>query len=184
MFISTPSSYKNGNGMANREIELPARKPGFHRDFEGEEDRFVAAYEEGVERLAEAIELALDGEVGQEARLTAGLTAALEFLATDPPLARLLLVEALASRRARLEHERSVERLAVALRPVVAMRAGGGAVPVEVPLLLAGGLASLLSGRVAAGEAERLPEARDPLLDYLLGSSLPATPRFAGERPA
>ena len=49
--------------------------------------------------------------------------------------------------------------------------------------MLAGGLASHLSGRILAGEAERLPELHDPLLHYLLASSL-AAPRTADERRA
>jgi hypothetical protein len=49
---------------------------------------------------------------------------------------------------------------------------------------LAGGLASHLSGRVLAGEAEWLPELRDLLHQYLLVSALAASSRSAGERRA
>lgn len=45
--------------------------------------------------------------------------------------------------------------------------------------LLAGGLASHLSGRVLAGEAERLGEDHDLLLSYLLAPSLAADARAA-----
>lgn len=133
-----------------------------------EEDRVVAAYEDGVERLAAAVETAVRGESSWVARLSAGLRAGLDFLAADPTLAHLLLVESLPpDRPARLDHERSLDRLAEALRP-----------PPEPPdserfsdeaaRLLAGGLASHLSGRVLAGEAERLSEDHDLLLSYLL----------------
>lgn len=47
----------------------------------------------------------------------------------------------------------------------------------------AGGLASHLSGRILAGEAERLPELHDPLLQYLLAPSLAAL-HTADERRA
>jgi hypothetical protein len=133
----------------------------------------------GVERLAAAVEVAAAAESDWSARVSAGLRAGLDFLAADPPLAHLLLVESLAADRpARLEHERSLVRLAEALRPPGDL-AGGEAVPEETLRLLAGGLASHLSGRVLAGQAERLPEDHDLLLGYLLAPSQVADARVA-----
>ena len=101
--------------------------------------------------------------------LSAGLRAGLEFLAADPPLAHLLLVESLAAARpARLEHERSLVAPCRSAAPACRAPSGGEVVPEETVRLLAGGLASHLSGRVLAGEAERLAEDHDLLLQYLL----------------
>jgi AcrR family transcriptional regulator len=151
----------------------------FYEHFKGKEACFAAAYEDGVERLADAVEAAA-GEGGEwEVRLATGLGAGLELLAADPPLAHLLFVEALAAARpARLEHERSLVRLAEALRPPADIP-GGEVVPEETLRLLAGGLASHVSGRVLAGEAERLPGDRDLLLQYLLAPSVGADARVA-----
>lgn len=143
----------------------------FYEHFRGKEACFAAAYEDGVERLATAAEVAALEEDRWHRRLSAGLTSALGFLAADPPLAHLLLVESLAAARpARLEHERSLVRLAEALRPPAEL-AGGEVVPEETLRLLAGGLASHVSGRVLAGEADRLAEDHDLLLRYLLAPS-------------
>jgi AcrR family transcriptional regulator len=151
----------------------------FYEHFRGKEACFAAAYEDGVERLAATAEAAAANEGAWEARLAAGLRAGLDFLAADPPLAHLLLVEALAAARpARLEHERSLARLAEALRPPAELP-GGEVVPEETLLLLAGGLASYLSGCVLGGEAEKLPDARDFLLKYLLAPSVGADARVA-----
>lgn len=140
----------------------------FYEHFKGKEICFAAAYEDGVERLAAVVESAAAGELRWAMRLSAGLRAGLDFLAADPSFAHLLLVESLAAARpARLEHERSLVRLAEALRPQADLR-GGEVVPEETTRLLAGGLASHVSGRVLAGEAERLPEDHDLLLQYLL----------------
>ncbi len=49
--------------------------------------------------------------------------------------------------------------------------------------MLAGGLTSHLSGHILAGEAERLPELHEPLLQYLLAPSLAAL-RTTDERRA
>ena len=156
----------------------------FYERFESKELCFAAAYEDGVERLAAAAGKAARGEHGWVNQLSAGLTAGLEFLAADPPLAHLLLVESLAAARsARLEHERSLEWLAEVLRPPAADGQGRGAVSQETARILAGGLASHLSGRILAGEAERLPELHGPLLQYLLAPSLAAL-RTTDERRA
>lgn len=149
----------------------------FYERFENKEVCFAAAYEDGVERLADAVEAAAKGEDGWDVRVSAGLRAGLEFLAADPHLAHLLLVEALAAARpARLEHERSLERLAEALRPA-SDTSGEEILPEETLRLLAGGLASHLSGRVLAGEAERLPGDHDLLLGFLLAPTQAADAR-------
>jgi AcrR family transcriptional regulator len=165
-------------------------RPTFYEYFEGKEQCFAAAYDDGVERLVDAVEVAVEGGSDWAGGLSAGLRAGLDFLAASPPLAHLLLVESLAaSRPARLEHERTLERLAAALRPPPSESVGGvaltgTALTAETGRLLAGGLASHLSGRVLAGEAERLPESHDLLLPYLLAPFLAATSRSAGERRA
>jgi len=152
----------------------------FYERFESKELCFAAAYDDGMERLAATVGKAAGGERGWTNQLSAGLMAGLEFLAADPPVAHLLFVESLAAARpARLEHERSLERLAEVLRPSVA----DAEVARETARMLAGGLASHLSGRILAGEAERLPELHGPLLQYLLAPSLAAL-RTTDERRA
>jgi AcrR family transcriptional regulator len=154
----------------------------FYERFESKELCFAAAYEDGVERLAVVVEDAAQEQRGWTNQLSAGLRAGLEFLAAQPSLAHLLFVEALAAARpARLEHERSLERLAEALRPTTGD--GQGAVSEETARMLAGGLASHLSGCVLASEAKRLPELHDQILQYLLAPSLAAL-RTTDERRA
>lgn len=153
----------------------------FYERFESKELCFASAYEDGVERLAKAVGEAVGGGRDRTNQLSAGLMAGLEFLAADRFLAHLLFVEALAAARpARLEHERSLERLAEVLRPPAA---DGGEISEETARMLAGGLASHLSGRILAGEAERLPELHSSLLQYLLAPSLAAL-RTTDERRA
>jgi AcrR family transcriptional regulator len=152
-------------------------RPTFYEHFEGKDDCFAAAYADGVERLAGAVEAAVGGLADPVEALATGLNAGLELLATEPALAHLLLVESLAAARpARLEHERTLGRLANALRQASIGPAGEGALPPETARLLAGGVASHLAGRILAGETEELPASRDLLLGYLL-ASLPASSR-------
>ena len=160
-------------------------RPTFYEHFEGKESCFAAAYEDGVQRLSAAVESAAQGLAEWHGRLSAGLSAGLDFLAASPPLAHLLLVESLAAARpARLEHEQMLVRLAQALRRAQAGLPGGQAVSGQTARLLAGGLVSHLSGRVLAGEAEHLPESHDLLLQYLLAPSPPTASSGAAERRA
>jgi AcrR family transcriptional regulator len=153
----------------------------FYERFESKELCFAAAYEDGVERLATAVGEAVRGERGWANQLSTGLMAGLEFLAADPPLAHLLFVESLAAARpARLEHEHSLERLARVLRPPAI---GGRGVSEETARMLAGGLASHVSGRILAGGTQKLPELHDSLIKYLLAPSLAAL-HTADERRA
>src|SRR6188768_4247108 len=59
----------------------------FYERFESKELCFAAAYEDGVERLAEAVGEAARSGRGWANKLSAGLSAGLAFLAADPPLA-------------------------------------------------------------------------------------------------
>jgi len=155
----------------------------FYEHFRGKEACFAAAYEDGVERLSAAVAMAAAGERTWAERLSAGLAAGLDFLAADPPLAHLLLVEALAPPRpARLEHERSLVRLAEALCPPPNAAAASDAVTEEERRLLAGGLASYVSGRVLAGDTERLGEDHDLLLQYLLAAPRRSAQLLGAER--
>lgn len=155
----------------------------FYERFESKELCFAAAYEDGVERLAAFVAEAAANEARWASQLSSGLRAGLEFLAADPALAHLLLVESLASSRPiRLEHERSLERLADALCPPSGQ--GWKSIPGDTARMLAGGLASHLSGQILAGEAESLPELHDSLLQYLLAPAAAATVQSMDERRA
>jgi AcrR family transcriptional regulator len=157
-------------------------RPTFYERFESKDACFEAAYRDGVERLAEAIAVAGKTALDRGERLAAGLAAGLDFLAANPTWAHLLLVESLAAPRpARLEHERALDRLAESLRAVLGPVPG---LPPETPRLLAGSLASHLSGRVLAGEAEQLTDSRELLLAFLLAPAQVAAPRETAARRA
>jgi AcrR family transcriptional regulator len=150
----------------------------FYERFESKELCFAAAYEDGVEELVAVIEAAGRDEREWAGQLAAGLEAGLGFLAARPPLAHLLLVESLAAARpVRLEHERSLVRLAEALRPPDLEAASE-----ETTRLLAGGLVSHLSRRVLTDEAEHLVQDYDLLLQYLLAATTSSAERQGAAR--
>jgi hypothetical protein len=130
------------------------------------------AFADAERRLAAAVEAAAGAESDGTRRLSAGLRAALDFLAADPAVARLVLVDSLRPEGpARLEYERALGRLAEALRGAQAATPDALALSPESASLLAGGIVSHLSGLVLRGEVERLPESHDLLLQFVLGPS-------------
>lgn len=117
-------------------------------------------YDEAIVLLSTTVERAASHETCWEARLAAGLDAALELLADDPSLAHLLFVETLeATRPVPPANGRQLEELAAAMQPSLADVADADGMPVETELmpLLATGAVSYLSARIQAGEGNRLP---------------------------
>ena len=104
-------------------------------------------------RLLEEVDRACGEQVGKGAKLRAGARAVLALLAADPPTARLLTVEVLALGPAGAE--RNDEAIAA-----FAERSGAAWPAVA-------GAAMLIGKRVMAGEAARLPEFEDELLELL-----------------
>jgi hypothetical protein len=140
-------------------------------------DGSLAAYRTGFEKIATVVGAAVEGEKDRTLRVSAGLRAGLELLAEDPTLAQLLLTEPLASASPlRVEHERSLARLAGALIPVVAP-GSSRETSENLARLVAGGLVSYLSGRVVAGETADLGASHHLLLQYLLAGTDAVAPR-------
>ena len=145
--------------------------------------RFLAAGEDGVERLSRSVALALSEERDWVSRLSAGLRAGLDLLAADPDLAHLLLVELPAAAGDSSLYERSLDRFAGVLQPP--SPPGGAEAADEMAHLLAAGVVSHLAGRVLVGESDRLGESHPLLFRYLLTPALTAARSdTGGRRPA
>jgi AcrR family transcriptional regulator len=146
----------------------------FYANFESKEQCFLAAFEVVVEHLGELIAEAVEGVEGWSRRAIATAHAVLRFLAAEPDLARLCLVE---SRGAGLavttRFNEAAGRLAPLLRQGRAERPPGERpLPDSTEDSTIGSLISLVQRKVAAGEAVQLEEllpdcAELALLPYL-----------------
>lgn len=139
----------------------------FYETFADKEDCFLAAYDDAVDRCDAYVSAAYAGEEPWSVRLERAVHAFLAFLAAEPDLARLGVVEVvaigprgLARRDATLTRFRSFVEAKRADLPA-------SAPPSElVAEAITGGIYELVYARVARGEAERLPELREDLLHY------------------
>lgn len=151
----------------------------FYQHFEDLWACLLAAYENEAARLCEGIEAACRelveqrgpvAEADRRGRARTGIAAAIELLAAEPNVTRLLSAEpppqiaALATARRDL-----VERLGALLRGVLADPSGATPLP-GLERRLIGAALALVSTRAASGDPRRLRELEPELADLLLAS--------------
>lgn len=146
----------------------------FYANFESKEQCFLAAFEVVVDHLRELVAEAAAPVEGWPQKAIAATRAVLAFLAAEPDLARLCLVESRGAGPAVVARfNESVGELAPALAHGRAERPEGGRLPDSTEDSTIGSLVSLVSRRVAAGEAARLedllPECAELILLPYLG---------------
>jgi AcrR family transcriptional regulator len=143
----------------------------FYEHFSSKDECFVAAYDTVMKELQERVSVAFDEEDGWPRAIRAGIGAMLEFLAGEPNLARLCMVEALVAGPA------VVERYDAAIQSFVPyFEAGRKGRSKEVlsrlspttEEALVGGMVSLISRRIIAGKAEELEELLPDLVEFTL----------------
>ena len=143
----------------------------FYEHFSSKDECFVAAYDTVMKELQERVSAAFDeGEEWPQA-IRAGIEAMLQFLAAEPNLARLCMVEALVAGPA------VVERYDAAIKSFVPyFQQGREGRPPEVLARLSptteealvGGMVSLISRRIIAGKTGELEDLLPDLVEFTL----------------
>jgi AcrR family transcriptional regulator len=143
----------------------------FYEHFSSKDECFVVAYETVMEELRERVSKAFDAVDDWPRAIRAGIGAMLSFLAADPNLARLCMVEALVAGPV------VVERYDAAIQSFVPYFQEGreGRSPEVLARLsptteeaLVGGMVSLISRRIIAGKAAELEELLPDLVEFTL----------------
>lgn len=131
----------------------------FYANFEGKEQCFLAAFEVVVAHLRELVAEAVGGIPDWPRRAIAATRAVLEFLASEPDLARLCLVESRGAGPAVAgRFNEAAGELAPLLRQGRAERKGERPLPDSTEDSTIGSLVSLAYRKAAAGEAAQLPD--------------------------
>ena len=164
----------------------------FYEHFSSKEECFVAAYEAVMEELRERVGHGFEEAEDWAGGIRAGIAAMLRFLAAEPAMARLCMVEALVAGPVVVQrYDAAIESFAPYFRAGRARReeaaayngneAGGASAngdrtagPDGEPLApateeaLVGGMVSLISRRVMAGETEQLEALLPDLVEFVL----------------
>jgi AcrR family transcriptional regulator len=149
----------------------------FYELFKSKEECFLAALDVVHDHLQELIADAVSGVEDWPRRVVAALRVALDFLAAEPDLARLCLVESVAATPAIAIRFREV---VLACEPPLARGRAELADPdsllpgTEDAIL--GGIVSLATRSIVSGEAESLPTLLPDLVEFALGPYLGAKP--------
>lgn len=146
-------------------------KSDFYKHFESKDDCFVAAYDVAIKRIRNQVEEACGEQpgAGWAARMQVGIAALLVFLASEPALASMVLVEGLRAGRGIYDrYQAALESFVPALREGAPRALHGTAVPEAMDEAVVGGVASLLARRVLNEEGEQLDALLPEVLEFAL----------------
>jgi AcrR family transcriptional regulator len=149
----------------------------FYKNFGDKQECFAVAHEAGHERLLEILTQPCDPGASVEERVERSLAAALDALAADPDMARLLFVEAPSSagEEIALHYHEWLRRYGALLRSA-APQAAASSAAAEIDQVIVGGIASRVASEVLQGEAAGLRDLTEPLVNYVLAFYGPARP--------
>src|SRR3954469_17575854 len=173
----TQAVYRKGYAaatVADAVREARVSRGTFYAEFASKEECFLEAYRHGVDvLLARVATAAREAEGDWAVRLRAGMRAYLEALAGEPRFARTYLLEIQAAgARAQAERDaalrRFAERYASSFSAAAAERPDLSMPSDDLLFALAAGVSELICARLRAGDADRLPDLEDPLVDFAL----------------
>lgn len=147
----------------------------FYELFDGKEDCFLTAFGVVRDHLEDLIGKVATAEHDWPHRVIAGLRAALDFFAAEPGLARFCLLEAVSA-----TPTTAIRFREAVLAAVPALSEGRAELTDQTALLpetedaILGGIVSLATRWVIAGEAEKLADLLPDLVDFTLGPYLGA----------
>ena len=132
----------------------------FYEQFADKEACFMAAYEAAAIRARDAVRTTTREGDDWEASVRTGIQALMDFLAAEPQLARLLVVEVNGA------GPTALRRRTEAVREFAAMLAQTGKENAPLPAQVAvGGIWEVVHALVLEGRADELPELVDPLVE-------------------
>ncbi len=161
----------SGTTIAHITRHAAVSRRTFYEHFSSKDECFVAAYDTVMAELRERVSQGFEEAGDWPHAVKAGIGAMLSFLAAEPHLARLCMVEALVAGPV------VVERYDAAIQSFVPyFQSGREGRPPEVLARLSptteealvGGMVSLISRRIIAGKAEELEELLPDLVEFTL----------------
>ena len=159
----------------------------FYENFADKEACFLAAFDIIVDHLRKVMEEAGEGAPDWAHRVVAAIRAALRFLASEPQLARLCLVESVTTTPAiAARYREAILSFVPSLRQGRRERVESRELPESTEDSLIGASASMISRQIAAGGADRLEDLAGDITAFVLSPYLGSEEarRLAAEAPA
>ena len=141
----------------------------FYKNFGDKQECFAGAHEVGHERLFDVLTQPCEAGATIEERVEGSLAAALDALAAEPDVARLLFVEApSAGEEIALRYHEWLGRYGTLLRSAAPDLPPQSIPAPEVEGVIVGGIASRVASEVLNGRAAKLRDLTAPLVEYVL----------------
>ena len=141
----------------------------FYEHFADKEACFLAAYEMVADHIAAAMRAAADSFEDWPQKVRAALATMLRFLAGEPELARLCMIEPIAAGgEIAARHRASMQGLVAILKAGRPEHAGSRPLPEATEETLVGGIVSLIVRELSAGRAAKLEELLPDLVELTL----------------
>ena len=143
-----------------------ARKT-LYDNFEGKEEVFLTAFDSAVDEALERIEAdCAEVEGGWEEQVQAGLAAFLRYVAENPALARMCMIEALSATQAATErYEAAMQRFVDLTKRTVPQ---DDQLPETIEETLVGGVAWIVYQQIRRQEAEKAEDLLPELSEFML----------------
>jgi AcrR family transcriptional regulator len=143
-----------------------ARKT-LYDNFEGKEEVFLAAFDSAVDEVLQRIEAdCAEVEGDWEERVQAGLAAFLRYIAENPALARMCMIEALSATQAATErYEAAMQRFVELTKRTVPQ---DDQLPETIEETLVGGVAWIVYQQIRRQEAEKAEDLLPELSEFML----------------
>lgn len=130
----------------------------FYDNFRNKEDAFLSAYDATTARLEEALQQAFSEHSDFASRARACLSTLLDFVASEPALADMCIVEVMAAGPEALERRNRAARAFTGLIERAASESRGTAQPTALTAeTIVGGVYEVVYSRVLEGRGEELP---------------------------
>jgi AcrR family transcriptional regulator len=141
----------------------------FYEHFKNKEDAFLAAYDAAVHQQARHIRRACFNETTVRERLRAGIGAYLQFMASEPELARMCVVEVLAAGPQAIARRTAAMRMfSEIIEDNIHQLVPGCPNPTLAAETIVGGIQEVVLSRILASRIDELPGLADDLLVTIL----------------
>ncbi len=161
-------------GYAEMSVEAIVARAGvsrrtFYQHFKNKEDAFLAAYDAVVRQQSRHIRRAYFEETTVQQRLRAGIRAYMEFIASEPGLARMCIVEVLAAGpRAMAKRAEAMQMFAEIIEDNIHELIPGCRRAALAAETIVGGIHEVVLSRILADRIDELPSLVDDLLAAIL----------------
>ncbi len=151
----------------------------FYEHFAGKEACFLAAYEMVADHIRDSMQVAAEAFEEWPQKVRAALATMLRFLAGEPELARVCMIEPIAAGgEIAARHRASMQGFVEILKAGRPQHKGERPLPEATEATLVGGIVSLIVREINAGRAEQLEKLLPDLVELTLA------PYLGGEEAA